>query len=200
MRHGRTAWNAAQRIQGHTDIPLDEIGLEQARSVGRAFAGEAIAAVYTSDLARARQTAEPIAAASGAPLVPLPALRERAFGAFEGVSFAELDTLHPEQAARWRAREPDFAPEGGESLRQFGQRIVEAASAVAARHAGEAIVLVAHGGVLDMLYRAATGLALDAPRSWTLANAAIQRVLHHGGRFTLLAWDDRAHLEGPAAA
>ena len=116
VRHGETAWNVDTRIQGHLDIPLNATGLWQARQLGDALAGEAISAIYTSDLLRARRTAQAVADATGAALVDEPGLRERAFGSFQGRTFAEVETEHPEQARRWRQRDPDYAPDGGESL------------------------------------------------------------------------------------
>jgi 2,3-bisphosphoglycerate-dependent phosphoglycerate mutase len=123
-------------------------------------------------------------------------LRERAFGHFEGVTFQEIGRRWPEAQRRWRSREPGFAPGGGETLIDFRARIVGTATRLAAAHAGAAIVLVAHGGVLDCLYRAATGIALDAPRTWQLGNATLNRLLHADGGLTLVGWNDARHLEG----
>lgn len=195
VRHGETDWNVAQRIQGHTDIPLNATGRRQAAQAASVLAGEGLAAVYSSDLARAHETASAIAQAAGLAVVADAALRERAFGHFEGVPFRELEQRHPEQVRRWRDRDPDFGPAGGEVLRDFYARAVAAALRIAARHPGEAIALVAHGGVLDCLYRAATGQALDAPRTWQLGNASINRLLAADGRLVLVGWNDDGHLE-----
>lgn len=193
-RHGETAWNVEQRIQGQLDIPLNATGRRQAQRLGAALAGEELAAVYASDLARAAETAAAIAAVSGLAVRRDAGLRERAFGRFEGQTFAEIEARWPADARRWRQREPDFAPGDGESLRDFSARCVAAVRAIAARHPGEAIALVAHGGVLDCLYRAAAGVGLDAPRSWLLGNATINRLLHADGVLTLVGWNDDAHL------
>ena len=194
LRHGQTAWNASRRIQGHVDIPLDETGLRQAALLARALAGEDLAAIYSSDLLRARATAEALAAATGRPVHTDPALRERGFGRFEGITFAEIEQRWPEEAERWRLREPDFAPGGGETLAAFGARCLPAITALAARHAGQAIAVVAHGGVLDCLYRAAVGVAPGAPRTWQLGNASINRLLYNGEGFVVVGWNDDAHL------
>ena len=198
VRHGETEWNVGLRIQGHLDIPLNDTGREQARRVGAALADEGLQAVYSSDLQRAAHTAEAIARAAGLTVQLDRGLRERAFGAFEGLSFKEVEARHPEDARRWRQREPGFAPGGGEALADFFERCRSTALAIAARHPGQSIALVAHGGVLDCLYRAATHVALDAPRTWHLGNAAINRLLVAGGGLTLVGWNDDAHL-GPAA-
>lgn len=199
IRHGETAWNRATRIQGHTDIPLSPLGLAQAERLAEALADEPLAAVYASDLSRARQTAEALASAHGLAVQFDAGLRERAFGRFEGLSWDEIAQAHPEDSARWRRREPDFAVGGGESLNTFSARCLAAARRVVAAHPGENIALVAHGGVLDCLYRAATRTALDAPRSWQLGNATINRLLATSEGFTLVGWNDDRHLAGLSA-
>lgn len=199
VRHGETAWNAALRIQGHTDIPLNERGRRQAARLARALAHEAVQAVYSSDLQRARDTARAYAAGAGLAVNDEPGLRERRFGHFEGLSFDQIERRWPEDALRWRRREADFAPGDGESLRDFHHRCVAACAALAARHRGQTILMVAHGGVLDCLYRAATRTALDAPRSWQLGNATVNRLLHTDAGFTLVGWNDDQHLADDAA-
>ena len=200
IRHGETAWNVDQRIQGQLDIPLNGRGHWQAQRLAQALAGEAIACIYSSDLQRASQTAAALAQASGAPLHTDSALRERAFGEFEGASFTEIAQRWPEAARRWRQREPGFGPGGGETLEDFYARSVQAAERLAARHAGETIALVAHGGVLDCLYRAATRIALQAPRTWQLGNASINRLLHSAQGLALVGWNDSAHLDTVGSA
>ncbi|MBI3346807.1 MAG: histidine phosphatase family protein [Burkholderiales bacterium] len=199
IRHGETAWNRATRIQGHTDIPLSPLGLAQAERLAEALADEPLTAIYSSDLSRARQTAEALARARHLPVRFDTQLRERAFGRFEGLSWDEISQGFPEDAARWRRREPDFEVGGGESLNAFSARCLEAARRAAAAHPGQDIALVAHGGVLDCLYRAATRAALDAPRSWQLGNAAINRLLATAEGFTLIGWNDDRHLAGLSA-
>jgi probable phosphoglycerate mutase len=198
IRHGETAWNAKGRIQGHLDIPLNEVGLGQARRLARALATEPLAAVYTSDLARARETAAPLAARLGLEALPDSRLRERAFGRFEGMTFPEIEAHWPEDHRRWRERDPAYGPPDGEVLADFYQRVVAAATALCEAHRGEAVALVAHGGVLDCLYRAATRVDLRATRTWALANASINRLLHTPEGFTLVGWGDTLHLEDPA--
>jgi probable phosphoglycerate mutase len=199
IRHGETAWNAQQRLQGHRDIPLNALGLRQAASLGPALAGEGLAAVVASDLQRAWQTGSALAGALGLPLLAEPGLRERGFGLLEGLTHAEIEAGWPAQARRWRTREPGFAPEGGESLLQFQARCLATVDRLAAAHAGHTIALVCHGGVLDMLYRAATHVALDHPRSWPLGNASINRLLHTPQGLSLVGWNDSAHLDALGA-
>jgi len=194
IRHGETAWNVDTRIQGSLDIALNARGHEQAKAVAEALRGEAISAIYSSDLWRAHDTAMAIGEAVGLQTIPTEGLRERLFGKFEGKTFAEIGELWPDEAERWRRRDPDFCPEGGESLITFRARILKCVSGLAARHAGQQIVVVSHGGDNDILYRAATGLALDAPRTWSLGNAEINRLLWTPQGFSLVGWSDTAHL------
>jgi probable phosphoglycerate mutase len=194
VRHGETAWNVDTRIQGQIDIGLNATGLWQAQRASQALADEGIGVIYASDLSRAWQTAEEIARPHGLAVQPEPRLRERAFGHLEGMSFAEIEAMLPEDAKRWRERDPEFEPEGGESLLTFRDRITQVASELAARHPGELVTLVAHGGVMDVLYRAATRQELQAPRTWQLGNAAINRILWTPEGFSLVGWSDIAHL------
>ena len=199
IRHGETAWNVDTRIQGKLDIGLNEHGRNQAERLGAALAKsqaqQPITAIYSSDLWRAYDTALAISSAIHVPVVSDEGLRERGFGVFEGKTFDEIAQLWPDQSQRWRARDPDFAPEGGESLTQFRDRILSASQALTARHPGEQIALVAHGGVMDVLYRAATGQGIQAPRTWSLGNAVINRLLWTPAGFTLVGWNDTLHLE-----
>jgi probable phosphoglycerate mutase len=194
IRHGETDWNAIARIQGHTDIALNARGRWQAQQVALALADEAFAAVYTSDLVRAADTAAPLVARSGAPLHVHVGLRERSLGVFEGFDIDQVLRRWPEQALAWRQRDPDFGPQGGETLRDFYARCVGVLHALAARHPGGQIAVVTHGGVLDSYYRAAAGVELRAPRTWRVANAAINRLLAAGGALSLVGWADDAHL------
>lgn len=195
VRHGETAWNRVSRIQGHTDIPLNEAGLWQARQVGQAVAAEGIDAIYSSDLQRAADTARAIGRAAGVPVQLDVALRERHFGELEGLTHDEINTRWPEQARRWRGRDPDYGPQGGETLKDFHARCVGALTRLAQRHPGQTVVLVAHGGVLDCFYRAANGVDLSVPRSWTIGNATINRLLYSPDGLTMIGWADDGHLQ-----
>lgn len=200
IRHGETAWNVDTRIQGHLDIALNNTGLWQAQQVARALAQEPISAIYTSDLQRAYATAQAVADATGAPLTPTVDLRERSFGALEGRTFSEIEAEEPNSAHRWRIRDPHFAPEGGETLIALRERISTTTHRLAALHPGGLVVLVAHGGVMDVLYRIATGQALQTPRTWQLSNAAINRLLWTPSGLTLIGWADTEHLSAATTA
>jgi 2,3-bisphosphoglycerate-dependent phosphoglycerate mutase len=195
IRHGETDWNVGSRIQGQLDIPLNAMGHRQADRLGLAVADEGIAAVYSSDLLRAFETAGAVSRACGKPIVTDVGLRERGFGSFEGLSHAEIAERWPELNERWRRRDADFGAPGGETLRAFYDRSIATATRLAALHPGETIALVSHGGVMDCLYRAASRVALDAPRSWQLGNASINRLLYTPQGFTLIGWSDSQHLD-----
>ena len=176
-------------MQGSVDSALKDSGHCRGREVRRALATGRGTAVYASDLQRAWHTGQRIAGATGAPLQPEPGLRERGFGLFEGKTFQEIEQAWPEQASQWRRRVPEWVPpEGGESLLLVRERVAETVQRIAARHPGELIVLVAHGGVLDAIYRLATRQALDAPRTWKLPNAAINRLLWSPEGLAVIGW------------
>lgn len=196
VRHGETAWNRESRIQGHLDIPLSPLGLAQAQRLAQALAGEPLDAIYASDLGRARQTAAAVAERVGLPVQEDSGLRERGFGCFEGLSWREIESRWPEQALRWKRRDPDFGAEGGERLRDFYARAVGAVERLAQAHPGQTLLVVAHGGVMDCLYRAGRRLALEAPRSWTLSNASINRLLYTPAGLSVVGWNDDLHLGG----
>jgi probable phosphoglycerate mutase len=194
IRHGETAWNVDTRIQGHLNIPLNNTGHWQGQCLGQALADEAITAIYASDLSRAHDTALYVSRATGVPVVPELGLRERGFGEFEGKTFAEIALALPDQAERWRKRDPAFAPTGGESLLQVQERVLTTFNRLAAQHPGELIVMVGHGGVMDVLYRAATRLDLQAARTWLISNTAINRLLWSPEGLSLVGWSDISHL------
>ena len=197
IRHGETAWNVDTRIQGHLDIPLNEVGLRQAQHLAQTLAQrDAIDAVYASDLSRAHTTASAIAQAMGQSVTAHTGLRERHFGQFQGRTFAEIEVELPEHAMHWRKRNPEWTPPGnGESLLMLRERILKTVDELAARHTGQQIVMVAHGGVMDILYRAATRLDLQAPRTWQLTNTAVNRLLWTPQGLSLVGWGDTSHLD-----
>ncbi|CAN0618550.1 2,3-bisphosphoglycerate-dependent phosphoglycerate mutase [Burkholderia multivorans] len=199
IRHGETPWNRIKRIQGHIDIPLADTGLEQAQRLAERLAREArdgarLDAIYSSDLLRARQTAQPVADALGLPLALREGLRERAYGVFQGHDSAEVEARFPDAYAAWQTRDPGFEPEGGESQRAFYHRVLHAIEPIVAAHPGGRIACVAHGGVLDCVYRFANGLALDAPRNYALLNTSINMVDFDAGRASIVRWADIDHL------
>ena len=195
IRHGETSWNAEGRVQGQTDVPLSEVGHAQARAVATLFAGRQIDALYSSDLQRVTQTAQPVAQALGLAIRVEPMLRERHYGMFETLTYAEVKVRHPEEYARFKAHDPEFDFRGGEGLRVFFERSVACLTTIAARHAGEEVLIFTHGGVLDMAYRHAKQLGFASKRDFEIPNAALNQIEIAGDDWKVLAWAERAHLE-----
>lgn len=198
IRHGETDWNRQLRFQGQVDVPLNPVGMEQARRLGERLAGELVDGLVCSDLTRARQTAEPIQARNAkvslAGVVLDAALREQHFGVLEGLSVPEVKTHQPQVWAQWREFAEDFAPEGGESMRQFHSRVMAALSDLARARPAQTVVVVTHGGVLDMVYRTARGLPLSGPRQSEIPNAGLNRVRITGELVEIISWADTQHL------
>ncbi|MFN3987168.1 MAG: histidine phosphatase family protein [Rhodocyclaceae bacterium] len=197
VRHGETAWNVDRRLQGHLDVPLNDIGHGQARATAAHLARESarFAACYASDLVRARDTAAALQAGSGLAVHACRDLRERHYGCFQGLTYDEAAIRFPEAYARFHRRDPAFVfPDGGESLIAFQARVGAALGRIVRTHPGQRVLIVTHGGVLDMAYRIATGLALDAPRDFAIANAALNWIAHDDGRWCVLAWGEQDHL------
>ncbi|HEX8962290.1 MAG TPA: histidine phosphatase family protein [Rhodocyclaceae bacterium] len=194
VRHGETDWNAAKRMQGQIDIPLNAAGRAQAAATAAGLADERFDALYSSDLLRTWQTAEPIAQASGLEVRALPGLRERHYGRMQGMTPAEAKVSLPDLHAAYAGRDPHHDLEGGESLTAFAERVATTLAELAAAHSGETILIVAHGGVLDIVYRMATGRDLAGPRDFPIPNAGLNWIEHDGG-WKLLAWGALDHLD-----
>jgi 2,3-bisphosphoglycerate-dependent phosphoglycerate mutase len=197
IRHGETAWNAEHRVQGHLDIPLSPLGVLQSARLAECLANEPIDAVYSSGQSRAWLTAAPLAARLGLEVIAEPRLRERSFGIFEGLTLDEIAERYPPEFKKWRERDPAWRPEGGESGQQLIDRVLSAVSDIGVNHPSQTVVLVSHGGVLDVLYRAARLLEWHAPREHQMLNAAVNR-LTTSARPLLLSierWGDVAHLQ-----
>ena len=194
IRHGETPWNRERRMQGTTDTALSDIGRAQARALGQRLADRGFAALYSSDLARARDTARAIAEHAKRDLVTDPRLQERRFGIFEGLTAEEIISRYPDEYARFASRDPDYAVPGGESARSFTQRCIGCLAEIADRHSGTEVVVVTHGLVLDSLYRAAHGLDHGARRPVPLINASLNLFGYDGSAWRLELWGDISHL------
>jgi broad specificity phosphatase PhoE len=176
-RHGETAWNALGRLQGHTDIELNDTGRDQARALAERLRRAGLTAVVTSDLARARQTGAIVAAALDLPPPATePGLRERRFGVFEGLTRDECAAQHPAAWQAWLAQ--TGAPPGGEPREEAVARLDGALAALAATAGGPALV-VSHGGVMRLWL-----LAVIGPGVPLIGNGATYALAHDGTRFT----------------
>lgn len=199
VRHGETAWNAEGRIQGHLDSPLNEEGLAQAMLVGERLAREPFHALYCSDLSRTRQTAQPLVDRTGRQPQLQAELRERHLGVFQGLTGPDCQARFAEDYRRFQARDPDHVVPQGESVRQLSARIEKFFRHLAARHAGERLVVVTHGGVLDVLYRLAKSIPLQQARDFPVFNASVNRLQVQGEQWSVLQWGDISHLTRDAA-
>ena len=200
IRHGETDWNVQQRFQGHVDPPLNGHGCSQARRLGERLAMEQVDQLVCSDLLRTRQTAAPLAEAWGLTPQPLNTWREQHFGELEGLEVAFVQKTRPELWATWLQQQGDFAlPGGGESMRQFHQRVMGALDDLVQRFAGQTVAVVTHGGVLDMLWRTARQEPLSGLRQCPIPNCGVNRLRHGGDRLHIDMWADGKHLSSDLA-
>ena len=200
IRHGETDFNRELRFQGQVDVPLNETGHEQARRVAARLAGEAVDRVYSSDLIRTRQTALPTVRQAALSETADAGLREQNFGRVDGMRVADIQARFPQDWRQWLMFEADYAfAGGGESTRRFHARVLDTVHRLAAAHVGQTLLVVTHGGVLDMVYRSALGLPLDGPRQSLMHNGGMSRVRVGGGGIEILGWADVRHLDGMPA-
>jgi probable phosphoglycerate mutase len=204
VRHGETPWNVVRRVQGWEDIPLNEKGIAQAQALGKHLetlkaTGDGVDAIYTSDLKRAHHTASILADSLGLTLNVEPGVRERHFGVLQGLIYGEMDQHAPEAAKVWRSRDPDAGLPGGESLGFFHRRVVQAIDDIAAKHLGQRVMVVSHGGAMDIIWRHATQVSLRVPREAPLLNASLNRLSVSKDGWKLINWGDVRHLEHGAS-
>jgi 2,3-bisphosphoglycerate-dependent phosphoglycerate mutase len=197
IRHGETTWNREKRLQGHLDIGLNERGYWQADRLGEYLANRSVAAVVSSDLSRAVDTAKAVAKHHELDLQYDQRLRERHYGLMQGLSHDEIADKHPRNHLAWKNREINFQPESGESLQQFYDRVIESAVYWAKKYEGQDIAMVAHGGVLDCLNRAATGKTLEVSRDFEILNASLNTLSFSENRFELIEWGNVSYLNDP---
>jgi 2,3-bisphosphoglycerate-dependent phosphoglycerate mutase len=198
IRHGESTWNEVHRIQGQLDPPLSDRGREQARRVATRLSGRRIAALYVSDLARARQTAEPIEAATGVRAEPMTELREIFLGEWEGLHTTELAERFPDAWAKWSA-EPswDVVP-GGETANAFDARVTSAVEGLLARHPQSDVVVVTHGGVIQVALHRIVGKPSRGLFPFRISNASISVIEKRDGRMVIAGVNDVGHLEESA--
>ena len=180
-RHGETDWNREWRFQGHADPPLNQTGRAQAAELSAALANEELAAVYSSPLRRALETAELIATAHGLEPVASEALREVDVGSWQGLTRAEVEARFPEQYARWLGHGQGW--EDGETYEQMGERVIDALLRLAEAHDGERILVVTHGGPIRAAFAFADEKShAEARRSGpSIANVFVAEFAFEGG-------------------
>ena len=196
IRHGETDWNRQARFQGQIDVPLNDTGLQQAQRLAAALAGERFDLLLSSDLQRARQTAQPLERAAARQALTHAAWREQHFGVLEGLDVPTIRSRHPQLWTQWLRHDADYALPEGESVRQFHARVIAKLRALADAHPHKTLLLVTHGGVLDMLWRTAHGFSLSGPRECAIPNTGINRLRWRGGTLDIRHWADAAHLAG----
>jgi probable phosphoglycerate mutase len=195
VRHGETDWNATGRLQGQSDTPLNATGHEQARRAAQRLVSEPVRALYSSDLARAFQTATIIGQTLGLAVVTSPHWRERQYGVWEGLTAAEIQGRYPEEFAAWRARSPDFAPPQGETRSQLLSRALAELQTIALRHVGETAVVVTHGGLCYVLISHFLGSIDGDRREFTFGNASIHTLEVIADRWSVISVNESAHLQ-----
>ncbi len=196
LRHGETVWNREDRYQGHLDSPLTPLGLEQACALAARLAASRCSALYSSDLGRARHTAEIIADKTGQRLQLDPRLRERHLGIFQGLVQSEIERKFPDDYRLFKSGDPDYVVPGGESSRQRFACAIACFEELASRHGGEQIAVVTHGGVLSALFRHTLGIPLGAPRRFARSNATWNLFTCQRKTWFLETWGDVSHLSG----
>jgi probable phosphoglycerate mutase len=200
VRHGQSQGNAERRFGGHSPTPLSRLGRRQAEATARALAAVGVTAIYSSDLLRAVQTAEPLARATGLEIRRTAALRERSVGLMEGLTFEEAAAAHPEEYAALLRRDFEHVLAGGESYRQLLDRASAELDAAVERHRGGTVAVFSHTGTICILALHLVG-ALDAPHLkpvWlSSSNCGVTRFsVEQGGLIRLTAANDTRHLAG----
>jgi broad specificity phosphatase PhoE len=204
-RHGETDWNAERRWQGHTDRPLNERGRAQARALAERLDGTPLVVVWSSDLARARDTAAVVAERQGVEHWTTPELREVDVGSWAGLTKADAEARFPEAAARWKQGYEGWRD--GETYQQMADRVLRALLRIAEEHPDGPVLVVSHGGCIRAIHAAALGLDIHTYRRLRPVepNARLSAVCVAEGRLTglcpagaidaLIARDQRERLE-----
>jgi broad specificity phosphatase PhoE len=185
-RHGETDWNRDGRFQGHADPPLNDRGREQAAQLGKTLADESLAAVYSSPLQRAHETAELVAEPHGLAVLPVDGLREVDVGSWEALTRDEVEHRYPEQFRRWLDYQQGWTD--GETYEQMGARVIAALQELSERHDGQRILAVTHGGPIRAALAQAEGIthAEARRRGPVLGNCVVARFAVQGGDFRRL--------------
>ena len=199
VRHGETEWNRSLRYQGQSDIELNEKGIDQAERVRDRLANKKIDVIYSSDLVRALRTAEIIAAkhSTGA-IHELPLLREMDFGDFEGLTFDEMKDRYPQIAndrQAWRNRGPEMRAPNGESIAQLADRVAQFAERLKEHRPEETVLVVAHGGSLQVLICLLLGINLEHWWKVRLSSASVTIMETYAHDTGLILLNDVCHLE-----
>jgi len=195
VRHGETQWNREERIQGQGDSALTAQGRAQAEAIGRRLRKEPFHVLVSSDLGRAADTARAIARHTGMPIAFDERLRERNFGAGQGMTYAEAGRAYPGAFSREANTNPDIVIPGGETRREFHARAIAAFAELAREHAGRRVIVVTHGGLLAVMYRHIHGIPMEQAHGVTISNACVNVIAWRGGKWAVDRWADDDHLD-----
>lgn len=195
IRHGQTSWNKEKKYQGHSDISLNENGLRQAELVGKRLAVEKINAIYSSDLLRARQTAEHIAQYHALPIITKQGFREINFGVWEGLTYQEIMESWPAIFTTMYSQPSLTCPPQGESFDMMRQRVIMELRPCITNHQNETIVIVSHGGTMRAILCAALGINLD--KMWFIRqdNTAINIIQYFDHKIVVSLVNDTCHIK-----
>ena len=196
VRHGETSWNAEGRLQGSEDICLSEKGRRQARLIGDRLANTSIDAAYSSDQSRARETAQHILEGRDVALNPIPELRERSHGVFEGLTVRERKDRYPEMFAASLVKNLGFAPDGGETFRETNRRMAGWAQGFLQDHLQKTVLVVGHGGSLRGAIIAWMGFPDESTWRFMLANCGLSIIDTYADNAVLRLFNDISHLGG----
>lgn len=199
IRHGETDWNREARIQGHRDIPLNEIGRRQAEHLRARLAGEGIEAAYSSDLSRVYETARIALADPDLPIHRTAELREVSFGDWEGKRWAEVEQAFPEEVARYRREFGQYAPPGGESLTALRERAIRVFRRISADHRDRVVAVFSHGGPCRAILAHVLGLDVTRSRRFGMGNASVHVIEGNGDDAQVVLLNDTGHLKGECA-
>lgn len=194
VRHGETAWNKFYRYQGHTDVPLSETGIKQAELVAQRLKAKPLTAVYASDLSRARQTAEIIAAGHGLTVITDPALREVDYGLWEGLTLPEINAQYPGLRDKWLADPENMAVPGGESLGSVRDRAVAIIERIRRQYPEGYVAVVTHGGLIAMLLLTYLNEDVSFLRKFFARNTNVSRIDFSDSGVKVVYWGDASHL------
>jgi len=196
VRHGQTVDNLENRIQGHTDSPLTELGVRQAQAAADRLASEHFAAIYSSDLGRAVRTAEMIASRHGLPIQTTPLLRELNLGVAQGLTREEFEGRYPEEHRLWRSDPAVHRPPGGETIESIIERCRTFVEQVVPQYDdGGKLAVIGHSGTQRGLVCAVFGLPATFCVSMSVSNGSLS-IIQVGDRPYLRVHNDTCHLQG----
>ncbi len=193
VRHGETEWNVQQRLQGHADSPLTDIGHQQAEALAGSLQNYDFDAIYSSDLKRAVDTADKIVSKNGGQLQEDSRIRERHFGVLQGLTTIEMAEQHPHVWQQYQSYAPDYCIPEGESAKECLQRVVQCFDELVTKHQGKRILIVTHGGILSIFLKYVLKIPLDTPRRYQLLNSSLN-IFTYDKEWMLYSWGNMCHV------